>query len=283
MTTHSDKTITTLDGTKIYMQTWSPAQSSPKAQVLFVHGYLEHSGIYAELAEFWAEQGIVTHAFDYRGHGKSSGQRGYVWSFSQYHDDLETALKTLDTTSIPTFLLGHSNGALIVLDYYLENQQKLSSALKGMLISSPFLAPAAQLPAYKKIASKVLGCIVPRLSMPANEVTSKVLTHDVEKQQAHDADPLILYNFTVGWAKEGMNVQARVLNECRTVNVPLFYVFAGQDQVADPNVNREFGQQISQEDKTIVERPDDFHEVLNEINRRELFEQMSQWILERAK
>jgi alpha-beta hydrolase superfamily lysophospholipase len=300
MFSHIEETVRSADGTNLFVQHWLPAAAAPDtttescstgtapapvARVVIVHGYLEHCGRYGELAQCWASPpySFVTTAFDYRGHGKSDGQRGYVWSFRQYHEDLEAVLSSslISHKYLPTFVLAHSNGALITLDYLLANPLKMTH-LKGLIVSSPWLAPADELPQIKIWASKVLGNVIPRLSLPATEVSAEQLTSDPQKIQEHKDDPLVLYRFTVGWALESMKAQARVRERLKEVPVPLYFVYAGSDTVANAAVNKEFADRIlPHPDKTVVEKPDALHEVLQETDRAELFEAMGKWILER--
>lgn len=107
---------------EIYTQTWSP-DSEPKAHVVIVHGYLEHSGRYAHLAEYLVTCGLSVTAFDCRGHGKSSGERAFVKDIAEYIADLELIMEyVLNRVSIPMFVLAHSNGGLAALYHYLGKQ-----------------------------------------------------------------------------------------------------------------------------------------------------------------
>ena len=273
---HSEKRLDTADEIQIYVQSWTPSKN-PKAQVLMVHGYLEHGGRYEEFGQYLAENGIEAIVYDCRGHGKSSGTKAHVSSYTQYHEDLRTVLNDLDR-SLPIFILAHSNGGLIAIDHYLVEKDKLDKEIKGYIFSSPFLGPADELPYIKVLASKVLGTIFPRLTMPASEVTSEILTHDVDKRALHDEDALVLDSFTVGWAKQSMATQARVVKKCKDFGVPVFFVYAEEDQVADPKLNKSFAEQIVTSDKTVVERKGNYHEVLNETDRKELYTDIKRWI-----
>jgi alpha-beta hydrolase superfamily lysophospholipase len=297
MCSHSEETVLSADGTKLSVQHWLPAASSstdgdvaatPSARVVVVHGYLEHAGRYEELGRFWASPpyGFATTAFDYRGHGKSEGQRGYVWSFRQYHQDLEAVLSSslISHKYLPTFVLAHSNGALIALDSLLADPSRWGH-VKGLVLSSPWLAPAGELPRAKIWASKVLGTVAPRLSLSASEVSAEQLTRDPAKIQEHKDDPLVLHRFTVGWALESMRAQARVRENLKELPVPLFFVYAGSDLVADASASRDFAARVAapRGDKTVVERPDDLHEVLQDKDRAQVFEAAGKWILDRIK
>lgn len=278
---HSEKTLTTSDGTELYVQTWTPSNAPPRAHVVILHGYLEHCGRYREVGEFLANnKNISVTAFDLRGHGKSSGQRGYIQSWMDYHQDVSTVLlDSMSTTSLPCFVLGHSNGGLLALDYF-QTHTTDSLNVKGVIVTSPFLKAADDLGAVRMFLSKVLGCLMPKLSLAA-DVKSSDLTRDTKIAKANEEDSLVLKKFTLGWASQGMEAQSRVLS-CTDFSLPLLFVYAGDDKISNPNTNREYAASIKQDDETVILREQDYHEVLNEIDRHELYETISEWILDRA-
>lgn len=277
--------VQTADKVEIHVKKWAPkGDDKPKAQLVLFHGYLEHGGRYAEFGTYLASQGITLFAMDCRGHGKSQGQRAYCWSFSQYSLDLEAAL-TLADPAAPLFVLGHSAGGLVALDY-LRTHDDMSKWWKGVIISSPFLKPAELVPTWKVYASKILAWIAPFLPVPAGEITGEVLTHDEDKRKEHDEDPLNLQTATVGWGYGALKTQDAVLNTWNPPSagkLPLLLCFGGADPVADPTVNRDFFAKLESTDKTVNERKDKFHEILNETDRAELFEEIKNWIVARTK
>src|SRR4029453_12971312 len=70
--THLEGTLTSADGTELFVRSVRPLQ--PQAVVAIVHGYGDHSGCYLELMERLAAAGFEAHAFDLRGHGRSAGR-----------------------------------------------------------------------------------------------------------------------------------------------------------------------------------------------------------------
>jgi acylglycerol lipase len=294
---HSDQTIASSDGTELYVQKWTSAapQPSNKAELVILHGYLEHSTRYREFSEYLCEKGHINiTTWDFRGHGKSGGTKGFCRSFAEYHADLDTVLQTIPKNSSSSnsaaniFVLGHSNGGLTALDYIRAHSMKekklLPIPIRGWILTSPFLAPAEALPYVSVLASKVLGNWIPTLSMKA-ELPRSHLTSDQEKQKAHADDPLILEKFTVGWALQSMKtmkkVQAvKVLDP--TVVPALLFLYSGKDKVASSSMNQKVSQQIECQDKTVICREEEEHEILNEVKRTETYDIIQEWILKRC-
>ena len=89
----------------------------PRGCVVITHGFGEHIGRYEKLADRFADMNLVVARYDMRGHGRSQGKRGHATSYDMYLNDLGHVIELARerNPSVPTFLFGHSMGALITL------------------------------------------------------------------------------------------------------------------------------------------------------------------------
>eukprot|EP00339_Tiarina_fusa_P002610 CAMPEP_0117040238 /NCGR_PEP_ID=MMETSP0472-20121206/28173_1 /TAXON_ID=693140 ORGANISM="Tiarina fusus, Strain LIS" /NCGR_SAMPLE_ID=MMETSP0472 /ASSEMBLY_ACC=CAM_ASM_000603 /LENGTH=297 /DNA_ID=CAMNT_0004750917 /DNA_START=111 /DNA_END=1004 /DNA_ORIENTATION=- len=291
-----EQRVNSQDGTEIYVKSYNV--TSPKAQLLVVHGYLEHCLRYDEFAQAMAVHGIATTLFDYRGHGRSGGKRAYLDDWDSYRQDLLAAMATLGD-GVPTFVLGHSNGVDYMLHHYNNNEVRSSSnststttSIKGLIITSPFLAPAEDLGWIAKNAAKVLGGWFPSIKLPA-DLKGDSLTSDPVKQKEHDEDEMCLSYATAGWAYRCMQAQDRVQtailknndsdnNVTTAVSVPVLFAYGCLDKVAKASLNQQVAEKLKADDKTVDRREGDGHEILNEVNRKELFDSIAEWVLKRV-
>src|SRR5262245_34069793 len=116
------------------------------------HGYAEHGGRYRHVGHAIADgAAIAATAPDFRGHGNSSGPRGYVQDFKESHLACDAVPGALPPGP-PRLILGHSHGALIGFDW-LEARHP---PIKAIAVTNPFLAVAMPVPAVKLWASKFL-------------------------------------------------------------------------------------------------------------------------------
>ena len=58
---------------RLAMQYWLP-NDDPRAVVVLLHGYGEHSGRYGHVADALTNVGAAVYAYDQRGYGRSEGQ-----------------------------------------------------------------------------------------------------------------------------------------------------------------------------------------------------------------
>src|SRR5690606_15951978 len=134
--------------------------SAPKAAVVFVHGFSDHSGRYESFAETLATFGVSTFAFDLRGHGQSDGRRGYVRRFEIYLQELDhfrQEVQGLVAGDCPLFLVGHSMGGLIALRYL----EEFESPFRDGIIVSPWLGTAMYVPRWKVVLATFLNRMLP--------------------------------------------------------------------------------------------------------------------------
>ena len=148
--------LATSDGLKLYAKEWKP-ESQAKAVIVLVHGLGEHIGRYEHVAQRYTDANYIFRAFDLRGHGKSEGTRGHALSYDQLMNDIDAFIQMAHTAypELPVFLYGHSLGGALVL-YFGETRQ---NHLKGIIATSPGLAPTEPVPAFKLAAGKLLARI----------------------------------------------------------------------------------------------------------------------------
>src|SRR5882724_13149553 len=83
-----EHTLTLRDGTELFYRAWLPDKPATKALLLFRRGH-EHSGRWAETARALGLEDFAVFAWDQRGHGRSSGERGSA-------PDLATVIRDAD-------------------------------------------------------------------------------------------------------------------------------------------------------------------------------------------
>jgi acylglycerol lipase len=89
-----------------------------KALVILFHGLCAHTNHGAHYASHLAEIGCTVVGFDYRGFGKSEGERGFIETFHHHMEDCRLFFKKMleyrdkEFPNVPIFLTGLSLGGL---------------------------------------------------------------------------------------------------------------------------------------------------------------------------
>ncbi|SIS43489.1 alpha/beta hydrolase [Neptunomonas antarctica] len=111
-----------------------------KGNIVLVHGYMDHVGLYSKLIGYLLEQGWDVLCYDLPGHGLSSGDSYAIDHFSQYAEQLEHILhyQVLDG---PCVLIGQSTGGSIVMAHqYLFGDGE--NKVNYRILLAPLIRPA---------------------------------------------------------------------------------------------------------------------------------------------
>jgi len=261
-------------GPILFSSTMTP--DAPRAVVGIVHGYADYADRYDHVQRAWAEQNLASIAIDLRGHGHAEGARGRCLAFSEYHDDVEELFALLERMDLPIFLFGHSFGGLVCASWVLEKP----NAQKALVLSSPYMRTALDVPAIKKRAGRIVSAILPSVGL-ASGLRGAQMTHDEARAKFYDEDPLSFKTANARWFVESERAQADVMARAKDITLPL-YVAIG---TADPVVagGRELYEAAGSADKTLDVREGLFHEVLNEPGEGpKIARAMADWMLARA-
>ncbi|HZI08794.1 MAG TPA: alpha/beta hydrolase [Myxococcus sp.] len=275
MARHDEGFFTGRDGTQLFWRSSLP-DTEPRAHVAVVHGYGDHFGRYSYVAEALLEDGFAVHGFDYRGHGRAGGKRGYCEAWPHYVEDLEAfwARVRKDSGGKKTFMLAHSHGGLMAAIWLGKSRVE---GLSGVVMSAPYLKLAITPPAFKVMAARAVGRLVPWLPLKT-ELTPEDLSKDPVVQKAAREDPLYLRIVTPRWFLESTQAQAEAMLLAPKIQVPLFVLCGAEDGVAAPAAARVFFEAVGAPDKKFKEYPGMLHEPLNEVGRAEVFRDISSWI-----
>lgn len=262
------------DHHRLYTQVWKPAGKS-KGALIFVHGFGEHSGRYSNPIKYFSKEGYTLYLFDHRGHGRSDGVRSYVDNFFQYLEDLDqfTRIVAEKEEGRPLFMVGHSMGGQIVINYLAQFQ----TPLDGVILSSPNVQVAVHIPCYKKFLSTFLSRFVPRLAI-TNELDPKWISHDAEVVRNYKRDPLVSKKITLRLASEMLSNQDEIHKLAAKIDLPILLMQAGDDHICSPKASIKFFDGIKSKDKTFRMFEGFYHELFNEVEKAKVFAEMDKWL-----
>lgn len=260
-------------GLRLFTRHWPHPKAL--ATVAIVHGFGEHSGRYAGVAEALHARGYRVFAFDLRGHGRSEGPRAFVQSFDEFLGDVGAYLRWVDVQApdSPRFLLAHSLGGCISTLFTLRHRPKLA----GLILSGPALKLGEDFSPAKIAAGRFLGRWLPRL--PIEKLDSRSVSRDPEVVRAYQSDPLVFH----GWVKTGfglafMTAAEEVGARMEEVDLPLLILQGAKDRLVNKAGGRELYQRARSKDKTLTVYPDLYHEVFNEPERQAVLGDLCGWL-----
>lgn len=259
----------TPDGATLWTRAWEP-DGRPCAAGVLVHGLGEHGGRYAHVGERFARASLGLYSFDLRGHGLSSGRRGDT-RFEPTLDDVDRRLADAADAGAPTFLYGHSLGALLVLTHLVRRRPPVFAAV----VSAPPLRNALREQRAKVVLSRVLGRLLPGLALRTG-LDPEDLSRDPAVVEAYRRDPLVHGRATLGLANDAIAATAE-LDTGASPHVPLLVVHGGADAIAYARGSRELCRRLDGR-ATLREYGGLLHEPHNEPERERVLDDVVGWL-----
>lgn len=124
---------------------------NPRIKLLLLHGGPGATHEYFEALEtFLAAEGIEFIYYDQLGSGASDQPKDdSLWTTARFVDEVEQVRRALGLAKDDFYLLGHSWGGILAVEYALEHQEHL----KGLVISNMMMS----IPDYNRYAAETLA------------------------------------------------------------------------------------------------------------------------------
>ena len=282
---------------------WTP-EGQPKAVVQIVHGIAEFVERYDAFARYLNSLGYAVVAEDHMGHGQSingKGVQGYFhggW-FSAVADTYQLMQDTMaEYEGLPYILFGHSMGSFMARTILCKYPD---SGISAAIICGTGWQPSFAMPAMVKLLDGVckkhgeqkpheglqkliFGGYNKKVEHP--RTAYDWLTRDSKIVDAYIAHPLCGFTASCGLLRDMMEgisyIQQSGNLEKMRKDLPVFFIAGGDDPVGP------YGKGVHQaadafrkagmQDVSVKIYPLCRHEILNEINKEEVFRDVSGWV-----
>jgi alpha-beta hydrolase superfamily lysophospholipase len=223
-----DREETLLAGAEtLHLEHFDPAVA-PRAVLVAVHGFAAHCGLYRHVAASLRDAGIAVTGFDCRGHGRSTGRRGYAARFQHFVDDLLLVVERArrQAPRLPLYVMGHSHGATVALEAV------LGAGLRPdrLVIAAPYLGLAMKVPAWKRGLSGLTARFWPTLTL-GNGIRAEDISRNPEVIAKFWTDPLAHHVATPRWFVEVSAAQQRIGAAAADLTVPTLLILAGGERL----------------------------------------------------
>jgi alpha-beta hydrolase superfamily lysophospholipase len=263
------------DGTSIYWKGWTP-DSPPKAVVHVIHGYAEHIDRYGNVVGELLPSGYAVFGTDHRGHGHSEGRRGHVGCFQEFIDDEKQFSREViqkQFPGIPRFVLGHSMGSLIAMNYVEQN----ADDIKGLVLSGTGSQPGTDIPKILLSVTKILSTILPAVHIKS-PLPPEFISRDKDVVKAYVDDPLVYNVITPRLAYEMNRYVVIGAQNASKIQIPVLIQLGSKDTAFSGQ--QELFEMIGAKDKTFKRYEGLRHEVYNELpaDRIQVLADLREWL-----
>ncbi|MBW4445266.1 MAG: lysophospholipase [Plectolyngbya sp. WJT66-NPBG17] len=262
-----------VEGLKLHYQSWQPDHHT-QAVVILLHGLGSHSGRFNNIVQYLVPAGYRVYALDLRGHGRSAGLRGHLNHWAEFRGDLSHFLSLIDEQcpNCPRFVLGHSLGGMIALDYGL----RFPTALQGIITIAPALGLNG-ISSTKLLLANAFSQIAPRFRLKVG-IDLEAISRDQAVLNSCAQDPLVHSIASARFGSELFKTIAWVESQAANLQVPLLILHGGDDSIAHPEGSRIFFEQLTLLDKERYEYLGSRHAPHNDINYEQLMVDLEKWL-----
>jgi alpha-beta hydrolase superfamily lysophospholipase len=245
---------------RAYYRHW--AVEEPRAAVIFLHGFGEHTGVYHRYGFALNAAGIDLWAVDQYGHGLSPGARG---DFGAIEDssalaDALTELAERERPGLPLVAQGHSFGSVVTLFRLLDHADRYRA---GVISGAPLVPIPELLDADTSF-----------------DLEPGWLSDDPFYLDSLENDPLAFVDADGGpLARELDKAWDRFGSVLPKLAVPTLAVHGVNDPIAPIGAVRAYAEQI--DPLQLKEFPGGHHDILNDTMHREVADAIVTFIGER--
>jgi alpha-beta hydrolase superfamily lysophospholipase len=256
-----------------YWQAWLPAYLA-RGIVVIVHGFGEHSARYSHVGTRLAAAGFAVYAADHRGHGRSDGPRANLERMSLVVADLGAFVRfTIERhPGLPVFMVGHSLGGLIALQYATEPDPLLD----GLVISGPAVQVTVGSPVLRRLAG-VLSTLLPGLGVASLDTDQ--ISRDPEVVRAYREDPLVYHGkIPARTGAETLAATEALPARLPRLTMPVLLLHGTEDRICSPAGSTMVHDTVSSADRTLIRYPGLYHEVFNEPEQDQVLDDLVSWL-----
>jgi len=278
-----DKAIHTADGTDLFLRKWlpwqGPEQEKPKAVILALHGFNDHSGGLSLPGRGLARRGFAVYAYDQRGFGHDP-QAG-IWAGSdQMIADLKTTTKLLHAQypDRPLYLLGESMGAAVIMAAEMTPDPPLSD---GIILESPAIWGWQVQSSFNRNVLDMAAHAVPWMTVVPTGLRLKA-SDNRRALVALARDPLVIKQTRVDSAYGLVDLMTRAYDAIPKLGSPRYLVLAGGNEVILNKKAFKTGlallPELPLEQGRLARYPKAYHLMLRDWDAPKIYDDVAAWI-----
>jgi alpha-beta hydrolase superfamily lysophospholipase len=303
-------TYQTIDKETIFYYKWQSNKETLKGIVQIAHGVGEHAGRYQPIAKILQDEGYEVYANDHRIHGKSAKSKKHLGFYNgdDYFSDAINDMRQLtdiikkEHSNQKIILFGHSMGSLLSREYvtkYGDDLEALilsgtASFMKGLGTIGLFSAKVLGKINGKHRSNQLLkNLFFTQFNKKFKPNRTKVdwISSDEKQVALFEADPLRIEDFSLSIfldiLKGSKKINALPTFKNTPKSLPIFIFSGDKDPVGEmgKGVSKVANKYIKAgiKDLTLKLYKGGRHEMLNEVNKEEVAQDIINWLNIRIK
>jgi alpha-beta hydrolase superfamily lysophospholipase len=277
----------TADGRQLGGYRWALQDDQTSAGVvILVHGMGEHIRRYDHVADALTSQGFVVYGHDHRGHGASlaaTDEPGHLgpngWRALVEDLNLVVTQARSDHPGLPVIMVAHSMGSFAAQQFLLDYSASVDAVALTGTAAVDLLEPALDLSGDLELSA---------FNTPFQPARTDFdwLSRDESIVDAYIADPLCGFGLDTASLKDMFAGARRLTDPAQVARIPRdlpLYLAVGSKDPVNAGLTLLWAlvdryRTAGLDDVTVRVYDDARHEILNEINRAEVIDDLLQWL-----
>ena len=273
-------TLDGADGTPFPALEWESAGET-KINVLCIHGLGGAAADFGPLGRHLSQNGCMVRAVNLRGQGNDPEpeRRGHFLDPASWRDDLEEFADSFPDKA-PLVVVGESMGSLVAIDSIAHGALRP----ERLVLAAPVPELRAPVPGWAVALVRGGAKFFPRLRFgPMRFVHGKTsiprLTSDDDYMEYLQNIPHRVGGYTLEFLANFNGLMSNTHNHASDVRVPTLMLSAGRDVFIRAEQSRAFFEKLAAAEKEYELYPDSHHLLWHDVNRDEVLDRITRWVL----
>lgn len=272
-----EKSFTTHDGTALFYRYWPAKEGRAERAIVLFHRGHEHSGRLQHIVDELRLEDTPMFAWDARGHGRSPGERGYSPSLAASVKDVDVFIRYIcrqyAVRPEDVAVIAQSVGAVLVATWAHDYAPKV----RCLVLASPAFKVKLYVP-FARAGLALLHRLFGNFYVNSY-VKARFLTHDPERIESYNRDPLITRPISVNMLLALYDAAERVIEDAQAILAPMQLLVSGADWVVHQAPQFAFFERLGSSVKEQHTLPGFYHDTLGEKDRHLALDKIRDFVL----
>ena len=269
------------DGEIMVYRAWLPDnpghRAPPKAAIVALHGYNDHSRAFTAAAEYWAARGIATYAYDQRGFGGSHHPGIWAGIEAMAVDAAEfVALVRAKHPEAPVYLLGSSMGGAVAMEALTGPNPP---AVDGAILAAPAVWGRQTMPTLYTSTLWLAAHSLPDYVVTARGI-KRTPSDNIEMLRDLGRDPRVIKGSRVDALYGLVNLMGAALESASDLRTPTLVLYGENDDIVPAASTRRMVERLPKGHR-IALYGKGYHMLLRDLQAETVYRDVAAWIADR--
>lgn len=252
-------------------------EAGTKNAFLILHDYFDYHKYYLDFAESLVEQFPNSRVilFDYKGLGRSSGDRGYVKSWDNFTLEAKKVIETYANTE-KLILVGAGLGGVVGLDLLFDNDLGIESRIDGLILINPLLKMSIDYPNWAQSVIRNFPKILERARFPIRFNYHRFCT-DFAHSQVVNGDALIPHDVSFRTIIELLEANNRLKSLSYFIKKPTLIMLSEKGHLCHNDFIKVYAKGVDRKYLSLKEYKGAYHDLLHDRSYQDVYQDIFDW------